>query len=32
LPNPNIIIFSERNPEALNAADNTEYGSIAQDD
>ena len=32
LPNPNIIMFSERNSEALDAPDNTEYGSIAQDD
>lgn len=32
LPNPNIIMFSERNSEALNAADNSEYGSVNQDD
>jgi len=32
LPNPNIIMFSERNSEALNAADNAEYGSVIQDD
>jgi len=32
LPNPNIIMFSERNSEALDAPDNTEYGSIEQDD
>ncbi len=32
LPNPNVIMFSERNSEALNAPDNGEYGSIAQDD
>jgi prepilin-type N-terminal cleavage/methylation domain-containing protein/prepilin-type processing-associated H-X9-DG protein len=32
LPNPNIIMFSERNCEALNATDNTEYGSVNQDD
>jgi prepilin-type N-terminal cleavage/methylation domain-containing protein/prepilin-type processing-associated H-X9-DG protein len=32
LPNPNIIMFSERNSEALDAADNNEYGSIVQDD
>ena len=32
LPNPNIIMFSERNSEALDAPDNPEYGSIAQDD
>ena len=32
LPNPNIIMFSERNSEALNAPDNSEYGSVNQDD
>jgi prepilin-type N-terminal cleavage/methylation domain-containing protein/prepilin-type processing-associated H-X9-DG protein len=32
LPNPNLILFSERNSEAMNAADNLEYGSVAQDD
>ena len=32
LPNPNVIMFSERNSEALNASDNGEYGSIVQDD
>jgi prepilin-type N-terminal cleavage/methylation domain-containing protein/prepilin-type processing-associated H-X9-DG protein len=32
LPNPNIIMFSERNSEALNAVDNPEYGSVNQDD
>jgi prepilin-type N-terminal cleavage/methylation domain-containing protein len=32
LPNRNIIMFSERNSEALNAADNPEYGSVIQDD
>lgn len=32
LPNPNIIMFSERNSEALNAANNSDYGSVAQDD
>jgi prepilin-type N-terminal cleavage/methylation domain-containing protein len=32
LPNRNIIMFSERNSEALNAADNSEYGSVIQDD
>lgn len=32
LPNRNIIMFSERNSEALNAADNPEYGSVTQDD
>jgi prepilin-type N-terminal cleavage/methylation domain-containing protein/prepilin-type processing-associated H-X9-DG protein len=32
LPNPNFIMFSERNSEALNAADNTDFGSVNQDD
>jgi prepilin-type processing-associated H-X9-DG protein len=32
LPNPNIIMFSERNSKALDAADNSEYGSVNQDD
>lgn len=32
LPNPNIIMFSERNSEAMNAADNSEFGSVNQDD
>jgi prepilin-type N-terminal cleavage/methylation domain-containing protein/prepilin-type processing-associated H-X9-DG protein len=32
LPNRSIIMFSERNSEALNAADNAEYGSVNQDD
>lgn len=32
LPNPNVIMFSERNSEAMNAPDNSEYGSVAQDD
>lgn len=32
LHNANLIMFSERNSEALNAADNAEYGSVAQDD
>jgi hypothetical protein len=32
LPNHNIIMFSERNSEALDAADNAEFGSINQDD
>ena len=32
LPNPNIIMFSERNSEALDAVDNPEYGSVNQDD
>jgi prepilin-type processing-associated H-X9-DG protein len=32
LPNPNVIMFSERNSEAMNAEDNAEYGSVNQDD
>jgi len=32
LPNPNVIMFSERNSEAMNAPDNSEYGSVTQDD
>jgi prepilin-type processing-associated H-X9-DG protein len=32
LANPNVILFSERNSEAMNAADNPEFGSISQDD
>jgi prepilin-type N-terminal cleavage/methylation domain-containing protein/prepilin-type processing-associated H-X9-DG protein len=32
LPNPNIIMFSERNSEALDAPDNADYGSVTQDD
>jgi len=32
LPNRNIIMFSERNSEALNATDNPQYGNVAQDD
>lgn len=32
LPNPNLIMFSERNSEALDAADNLQYGSVVQDD
>jgi prepilin-type processing-associated H-X9-DG protein len=32
LPNPNIVMFSERNSEAMNAEDNAEFGSVAQDD
>jgi len=32
LPNPNLIMFSERNSEALDAADNAEFGSVNQDD
>ncbi len=32
LPDSNLIMFSESNSEALNAADNTDFGNIAQDD
>jgi len=32
LPNPNVIMFSERNSEAMNATDNEDFGSAAQDD
>lgn len=32
LSDPNVIMFSERNSEAMNAADNAQYGSINQDD
>ena len=32
LPNRNIIMFSERNSEALDAADNDTYASVNQDD
>ena len=32
LQNPNIILFSERNSEAMNAPDNGDYGNIMQDD
>jgi prepilin-type N-terminal cleavage/methylation domain-containing protein/prepilin-type processing-associated H-X9-DG protein len=32
LPNPNLVMFSERNSEAMNAPDNSEYGSVNQDD
>ncbi|MDR3456561.1 MAG: type II secretion system protein [Verrucomicrobiae bacterium] len=32
LSNPNLILFSERNSEALDAPDNAEYGSVVQDD
>ena len=32
LPNRNIIMFSERNSEALDASDNSDYGSVNQDD
>ena len=32
LNNPNLIMFSERNSEALDAPDNLQYGSVVQDD
>jgi prepilin-type processing-associated H-X9-DG protein len=32
LANPNLIMFSERNSEAMNAPDNPEFGSVSQDD
>ena len=32
LHNGNLIMFSERNSEALNATDNSDYGSMQQDD
>ena len=32
LPNPNFIMFSERNSEAMNAGDNGAFGSVNQDD
>jgi len=32
LPDPNLILFSERNSEALNAGDNDDYGNVGQDD
>ncbi len=32
MANPDVIMFSERNSEALNAEDNGEYGSVLQDD
>lgn len=32
LRNPNLIMFSERNSEAMNAPDNGEFGSVTQDD
>jgi prepilin-type N-terminal cleavage/methylation domain-containing protein/prepilin-type processing-associated H-X9-DG protein len=30
--NPNLVMFSERNSEAMNAPDNEEYGAVGQDD
>ena len=32
LPNRNIILFSERNSEALDAPDNSQFGAVDQDD
>lgn len=32
LPNPGLVMFSERNSEALDAADNPEFGNVGQDD
>ena len=32
LADPNLIMFSERNSEALDAPDNSDYGSVVQDD
>jgi prepilin-type N-terminal cleavage/methylation domain-containing protein/prepilin-type processing-associated H-X9-DG protein len=32
LPDPNIIMFSERNSEALDSPDNGQYGNVGQDD
>ncbi|CEK12872.1 prepilin-type N-terminal cleavage/methylation domain-containing protein [Chthonomonas calidirosea] len=32
LPNPNVIMFSERNSTALDAPDNPDYGYVPQDD
>jgi prepilin-type processing-associated H-X9-DG protein len=32
LSDPNLIMFSERNSEALNADDNGEFGNVGQDD
>lgn len=32
LINRNLVMFSERNSEALNAADNSDYGNVRQDD
>ena len=32
LENPNVILFSERNSEAMNATDNTAFGAPDQDD
>ncbi|EEF59421.1 type II secretion system protein [Pedosphaera parvula] len=32
LSNRNLILFSERNSEAMNARDNPDYGAVSQDD
>lgn len=32
LANQNLVMFSERNSEAMNAADNEAYGALSQDD
>ncbi len=32
LPDPNLIMFSERNSAALDAVDNTDFGYVPQDD
>ncbi|MFO1461455.1 MAG: type II secretion system protein [Verrucomicrobiota bacterium] len=32
LPNSNVIMFSERNSEAMNAPDNSAFGNVKQDD
>lgn len=32
LPEPGLIMFSERNSEALDAPDNSDYGNVGQDD
>ena len=32
MPNPQVIQFSERNSQAMNAADNAAYGNVKQDD
>jgi prepilin-type N-terminal cleavage/methylation domain-containing protein/prepilin-type processing-associated H-X9-DG protein len=32
LPDPNLVMFSERNSEALDAPGNSDYGNVGQDD
>ena len=32
LPDPNIIMFAERNSEALDSSENSAYGNVGQDD